>query len=246
MKIVLDTYVRRARLEPALIVALPLGLATLVAFPMAATTWALLWSLVTWSGGTTLLVNLARDRGKRREAALFRSWGGKPSTRLLRHKGNANPTLLARRHAQLETLVDGLVLPTAIVEAKDPDAADHAYETCVAVLLERTRKREQFPMVFEENCNYGFRRNLWGMKAIGMVLSVLSCTIIGMFVAKAISAGQMPQPLTGAAGLISLFLLLFWIFGVDVDWVRTPADEYAKQLLAACDSLGAASPGTAQ
>ena len=244
MKIVLDPYVRRARLEPALIVALPLGMATLVAFPAAATTWALLWSFVTWSGGTTLLVNIARDLGKRKEPGLFRLWGGKPSTRLLRHRGNANPTLLARRHAQLETLVDGLVLPTALVEAKDTDAADHAYETCVAVLLERTRKREQFPLLFEENCSYGFRRNLWGMKSIGIVLSVLSCAIIGFFVARSISAGQMPQPLTIAAGLISLFLLLLWCFWIDADWVRVPAEEYAKHLLAACDSLAAPSSGS--
>jgi len=237
MKIVLDPYVRRARLEPALIVALPLGLATLVLFPAAATTWGLLWSLITWSGGTTLLVNIGRDRGKTKELALFGSWGGKPSTRLLRHRDNSNSTLLARRHAQLESLIDGLTLPTASMEATNPDAADDAYETCVTVLLERTRKREAFPLLFEENCNYGFRRNLWGMKALGVTFSLLSCTVISFVIAQTVFAGQPLQPLAVAAGLVNVALFLLWAFWINPEWVRIPAEEYAKRLLGACDTL---------
>jgi hypothetical protein len=44
----------------------------------------------------------------------------------------------------------------------------------VRVLRERTRDRKRFRLVFEEVANYGFRRNLWGHRSLGITATVVS------------------------------------------------------------------------
>ena len=80
----MDPYVRRARPQLALLVALPVALAVLAGFPAESAVASAVWSLVVWSGGTTLIAHAARDPGKAREPKLFALWGGKPTTRLAR------------------------------------------------------------------------------------------------------------------------------------------------------------------
>ena len=173
-----DPYVRRARLQPALLVALPIALAALAYFPSGVVGWGILWSLLIASGGTALLSQVARDRGKRNEEELFQKWEGKPTTRRLRHRDATNIVLLNHQHARLKLLIPDLVIPTAEDEAANPDHADQVYDACVLSLRERTRDRKKFPLVFEENCSYGFRRNLWGMKPLGILTSALGSLAI--------------------------------------------------------------------
>ena len=49
-------------------------------------------------------------------------------------------------------------------------------------LREATRDTSRFPLVFAENANYGFRRNLWGLRPIGtgvaVVLLLFSWTLL--------------------------------------------------------------------
>ena len=80
----MDPYVRRARPQLALLVALPVALAVLAGFPAESAVASAVWSLVVWSGGTTLIAHAARGPGKAREPKLFALWGGKPTTRLAR------------------------------------------------------------------------------------------------------------------------------------------------------------------
>src|SRR5437867_453085 len=100
-KVGVDAYSMRARIQPALLVALPVALAILVIDPSHVLIGNVAWTVAAWAGGTALVAQLARDRGKAGEAGLFREWGGKPTAVALRHAGSKNPALLARRHAQL-------------------------------------------------------------------------------------------------------------------------------------------------
>ena len=234
---IFDPYVRRARLQPAMLVALPFALATLAWAPGGALGWSVLWSLLVWCGGTALLAQVARDRGRKKEADLFRSWDGKPTTRLLRHRDTTNATVLSRRHKRLQRLVTGIRIPTKEEERADPKGADNVYEACTKFLLERTRKKDDFPLVFEENCNYGFRRNLWGMKPIGIVLSVVGTLAVAIIIGFDIRRGIAVGPIIPAALVINAALLLGWLFYFKPDWVRTTAEAYAERLLAACEVL---------
>ena len=51
--------------------------------------------------------------------------------------------------------------------------AREAYEAAAAYLREQTRDRKAYPLVYEALCEYGFRRNLWGLKPIGLTFSLL-------------------------------------------------------------------------
>jgi len=232
-----DTYVRRARLQPAMLVALPLGLATLAWSPGGVAGWGLVWSLFVFCGGTALMAQVARDRGKKKEPTLFHSWGGKPTTRLLRHRDAPNKTILSRRHQKLQRLVKGVRIPTPDEELADPAMADDAYDACTAFLLEKTRKKEEFPLVFEENCNYGFRRNLWGMKPLGATTSLVGTLATALLLVLNHRNGVGPSPIALVCAVLSLLLLLGWLVWFTPDWVRIPADAYAERLLAACEKL---------
>lgn len=232
-----DPYTRRARLQPGLLVALPLALAVLAWSPAGLTGWGVLWSVLVWSGATALLTQVARDRGKRKEPELFRQWGGKPTTVLLRHRDSSNPVLLDHRHAKLRELVPSRQLPTAEEESIDPTKADQIYEACTLRLIERTRDKKTFPLVFEENCNYGFRRNLWGMKPVGILTAALGTGSVAVLIALHFLKGTALQPLSYVGGVINLILLVGWITWFTPAWVRIAAEAYAERLLAACDSL---------
>jgi hypothetical protein len=185
-------------------------------------------------GGTILLAELGRERGKNREPELFRSWGGKPSTQLLRHRDNANEVLLSRRHKKLAALIPGQHLPTVAEESENPALADKAYDSCVAFLLEKTRDQKAFSLLFEENCSYGFRRNLWGMKPIGIFISFAAVLAIVSGLAMRVLT---PQPLVVICGCLTLLISLIWILVIRPTWIKTVAFSYAERLLAACDVL---------
>lgn len=232
-----NPYVRRARLQPAMIVALPLALATLAWSPTGVVGWSVLWSLFVWSGGTALMAQIARDRGKRKEPGLYDSWGGKPTTRLLRHRDALKKTVLQRRHQKLQVLVSDVRIPSVEEERADPDKADDIYDACTAFLLEKTRNSEQFPLVFEENCNYGFRRNLWGMKPLGIATSFMGLAAMAMVFILDYRARTVPGPIAQVCAAINLVLLMGWLVWFTPAWVKIPAEAYAERLLAACETL---------
>ncbi len=233
----LDQYTTRARVVPALLVALPVGVATLAWFPGGIAGWSALWALVVWSGGTVLVGQLGRDAGKRKQAYLFEMWGGPPTTRRLRHSGDGNRVTRERLHKKLATLMRRKV-PTAGEEAADARAADEAYEGCIEFLKGRTRDRKKFNLVFEENCSYGFRRNLWGLKPIGVALSVaaLAATAVLPIAREGTVSTASMQPAL-VPGAIILVILLRWLFVVTPRWVKVPANAYAERLLEAADRL---------
>jgi len=189
MKPPLDRYTMLARLQPALLVALPLAFLTLAWLPGGILDQGLLWGLIIAGGGTAFLAQLGRDLGRRKEPELFKEWGGAPTTRKLRHRDpENNKDVLARRHSKLQELLPNQHIPTEEEELANPEAADKAYEAAVAFLLEQTRDRKKFSLVFEENINYGFRRNLCGMKSIGITTAALGVLGVGGLVAAETNA----------------------------------------------------------
>lgn len=234
----LDTYTRRARLQPILIVTLPLGLATLAWFPNGLSGWSLAWSLVTWSGATALMSQIGRDMGKKKENNLFKLWGGKPTTQLLRHIDAPNKVTLIRQHKKLEELIPGLKMPTSREEEADKDSADQVYDSCVAFLVENTRDLGRFPLIFDELCSYGFRRNLWGLKQIGITTATIGLIAVVVLIILNGFLWHVQTPfLSIVLGVGNSFLLVGWFVWFTPKWVRIPAEAYARSLLAACEVL---------
>jgi hypothetical protein len=238
LRVSLDLYTIRARLKPTLIVALPLGVAAFAWFPDNLTTWSLLWGMIVWSGGIMLSAQIGRDRGKQKENDLFNIWGGKPTTRMLQHRFASNKVILARQHKTLQRLIPNIKIPTPKNEGSNPYSADEIYDACTSFLREKTRDRKKFPLVFEENCNYGFRRNLWGMKPLGMAISLISVfsLLILIFLDYFINNVSVP-PVVFVCGAIIIFYLLMWAFLINPNWVKVAAYAYAERLLSSCENL---------
>ena len=232
----LDSYNIYARAFPVYITIAPVALIVFSILPEGFD-----WKL----GGTASIVllplaylcgQIGGDLGKKRESALWKKWGGPPTTRFLRYGNsefNANTRKLV--HHQLRRF--GLYIPSQDEQNQNPQEADDFYESCTDELRRLTRNRSYFPRVFGELRAYGFRRNMLALKPYGLIFSTLSfcvCFIIGFGDWR---AGNLSESILVPA-LIDLALIIAWLGWVTEDGVRLTADRYARFLLeAALDYL---------
>ncbi len=239
-----NEYARNARLKPAFLVGLPLAMLAAGFGLKSSVMLGMVTGPLTAAGFTYLLAHVARDFGVRRQADLFSSWGGKPSVTKLRHRDRSlNQHTRSRYHAKAVELL-GRAMPTAAEEEADPIAADSVYEAYSNILLERTRDTKAYRLLFEELVSYGFRRNLLGMRAIGLCLCLLCTLVESVFLVKGIrTAGQM-EISNAVFVTLDFFLLLCWWFVVTPGWVRRGAEAYAERLLAASETLSTGVKGS--
>lgn len=172
---VTDPYERQARLYPALLAGLPVIVMATVLYGSNSVITAA--STVAAScGGLYLLANIARERGRCLEPILYAAWGGKPTTQLLRHRDRSIEAPTKRRyHAFLSQMVN-LQFPDETEEVTNPSQADDMYQSAVRWLLNHTRDQSKYKMIFDENIAYGFRRNAYGLKTIGIGICLASLT----------------------------------------------------------------------
>ena len=238
-----DPYTLRARIYPSLVVALPFGLVLFALLPGQPIFVTALFGLLGTLGGTAVLAQLGRELGRRKEPKLWEGWGGPPTTRLLRHRRLPDDVVLATGlRRQVEDWV-GSPLPTQQEEDACPAWADGKYAAAVASLREATRDASRFPLVFSENTNYGFRRNLWGLRPIGsstaVVLSVVSLTLFSLTV----WGRPWPDPwwdvfinpdsvavVRLVIAIVETAISAFWLLWVKPSWVKAVADTYALRL----------------
>lgn len=237
--IINDGYERKARLYPALLLIAPVigtGVAMLTA------KFSGLQSLaagVVGFGGAFLLTQLARDAGKKHESSLFAKWGGLPSITIFRHLDpRIDAITKTRYHKKLAGLVKEAKAPTPEQEQADAAAADAVYAAWSNYLRVNTRDTKKFALLFQENVAYGYRRNVWGLRSLGIVVSFLSVVACGvrLYLVHS-STGKIDEALGGAAAFAAIMLLL-WLFRFNGDWVRVPADAYAERLAECAETLG--------
>lgn len=250
-----DSYNRKARLIPGLLTVFSPLLALLAWFPelIISSVGATLFTLASSCGLLFMIASLARTRGREVERRLLKEWGGWPTTILLRHNcDRLDSHTRERYHKFLAANVPGLHMPTAAEEAANLASADKAYSSAVMWLKERTR-RAGFSLVEGENAQYGFRRNLFGMKPIGIFGSLVTfaLAIWAILMARpeflsALYSGspsailaqvRLFQPTVMAALVVNVLALIGWIFFVTGNWVKEGGFQYATALLATCDKL---------
>lgn len=218
------SYSFLARVRPVLFVSIPSALAvwTWIGGELEGAGWLL--SLAIAAGLPYVLGEKAADRGRSEERELWDSWGGAPTTRLLRHSNDSlNPHTQQRIHRSLAAACPGLEIPTPAEEEADPPAADAVYASCVDRI--RVLARED-SMIVKTNISYGFRRNLWAIRRWGIGFSLL-----GAFAGLAhviLHGFTMPALVTFSA---STLLLLFLLAVVTRAWIHEAANVYAQRLL---------------
>jgi hypothetical protein len=245
---VTDPYDRQARLYPALLCLLPLLalIALLYAPNVSALTGVV--TLAVSCGGLFLMTNICREMGKRLEEKLFREWGGKPTTQLLRHRDNLIDSVTKRRyHAFLSTKINA-AFPDADREKADPANADETYQSGASWLLDHTRPEagKQFGLLFHDNITYGFRRNALGIKPLAIVVAI-GCVfwtlakehvLVGAG-GRVFDWSALAQLSTAAIASLAVsgVMLLVWAFFFTKTSLRTSALSFAHTLLRTCDTL---------
>ena len=171
-----DRYSWRARVIPVYITAMPVVLALVVWLPHSL-------ALPTGAITTIVLVPLAflasqvgADFGKRLEKRLWLMWDGPTTTRFLRHSNTEfNAVTRDKVHTKLRSI--DLDIPSEGCQERNRRAGDTLLEACTLELIRRTRNREQFPLVHQGLTDYGFRRNLLGLKPYGLALSIVAILV---------------------------------------------------------------------
>lgn len=225
-----DEYDLRARLFPGLIVTLPLLVGAFALWPALRKPTGLGLGGAVEAALLFWIMRIARDRGKRIEANLFSKWGGRPTTVLLRWgNGEIDSVTKLRYHQMLGKLIS-TPFPTADSERHDPGSADTIYESAVRCLLEK-RRSKTYRLIFEENCNYGFTRNLYGLKPTGILVYVSVAFALGTSAVK--NHGTMTE-LQWALVTIDLICLAFLMHVTEAS-VKRAAYAYAVATLRSCD-----------
>lgn len=250
-----DKYSRQARLYPALIVLTPTLLLVVALFPELLTNeiGKILLTILFSVGTLYFLSSISRTSGKRTEQRLLDTWGGWPTTIWLRHRDvNLAQHTKIRYHEYFRKNVPEINIPTAEEEEENPVIADQAYLSAIDWLKEH-RRGEQYSLILEENIQYGFRRNMRGMKLLAILLSIACMLFVtGMstyeYYVASISLDAvktykdmvdliiklMALPV-GLAVVLNILALFFWLFYVCDRWVREAADQYARALLTTCE-----------
>ena len=245
---VTDPYDRQARLYPALLCLLPLLalIALLYAPNVSALTGVV--TLAVSCGGLFLITNICREMGKRLEERLFRQWGGKPTTQLLRHRDGVIDSVSKRRYQAFLAAKINTAFPDAEQEKLDPAKADEAYQSGARWLLDHTRPDmgKQFDLLFRDNIAYGFRRNALGVKPLAITLA-LACLLWALAKEHVLFSasgrifdwGALTQlsPAAIASLTVSGVMLLIWLFFFTKTSLRTSAFTFAQTLLRTCDTL---------
>jgi hypothetical protein len=179
-----------------------------------------------------VICGLIRDAGRRRQSDLWRDWGGSPTLRRLRWRAATDTSVVRRLHGRVESVTKE-ALPNLAEETADPESADRRYNEATAALRELTRPRKDFPLVFEENVEYGFRRNCLGIRpiALAVALSIMAASVI--LVLSGDDASRFwAAAVTGATAAVGWWRL------ITPDWVRSAGEVYADRLFEALASLG--------
>lgn len=223
----LDGFAWHARYMPGLQALLPVPVTALALgfnkMPLVAS----LASLALAVGLPRILVQVVRERGLAIEPDLWESWGGKPTTRMLRLNDTSDSAADKDRWRAALSAAAGVTLPaTAEAEAEDPADADARYEQVTGHARECTRGDR---MLRSENQSYNYERNLLAMKPLACMLAGAAVVAMAIFLAFQATGDGAIAPAAAALGLNAL-VLVGWLVLPSEQRTRRMADKYALRL----------------
>lgn len=231
----LDQYQLKAQLTPALLAIWPVTAAGFLWAPDASKAMTALSNAAISIGIIYFLMNVGRSKGRAVQRALVERWGGLPTTVALRHRSTeVSSALRERYHATLSA--NGFAMPSRDAEEKDPAAADDKYQAVTEWLPNQTSDSKKFYLLHVENRNYGFCRNMLGLKPIGLTIVLLILAINGV----GIYLSWQSRHLKIEACMLEAVLLMAavaWTTLVTRSLVEAAAWAYAKQALASIEKL---------
>jgi hypothetical protein len=236
--VITDSYDRGARLLPALLLVVPI-IAVMPALYLQTIPPIIqsLFPLVILSALAFLITNLIRDMGKKKEATLFDKWGGKPSVAVFRYSNNRIDIVTKERYHKKLSMMCQTSFVSTEDERNDKEKADLIYASWSRYLKSRTRDKKIFYLLFKEAIAYGFRRNTYGVRYIGIIIC-LFCLLanIAWFIYSYKNNEYFSIFQYFSTGISILFFFL-WCFIITDNWVRVIADRHADQLAKTVDMI---------
>lgn len=220
----LDEYEVKARMVPGFIFLLPVlvdvgyCVPNFVKWPVCAAGGVCGFALMYCAG------YVIQARGRAIQPALWNSWGGAPSTRLLRE---ADSFFSPEWKASIRTAVKrafSLELLSPEEERRDRLKADRATAEAFKRVREHLRQRVPGGLWHKRNVEYGFCRNFYSCRVFFVGLATATTVFAGMYGLYARN---------GIFNLASVIGLLLAGGGLIFGWVMLPgllkhmADEYA-------------------
>lgn len=233
----LNEYELKARIFPAILTILPFVITTLLWFPQLISLESSLLISIILIILLFFLGKLARERGKNVQSKLIQKWGGLPATLQLSHLDNTIDIETKKRyHNYLQKNIEGLKLPSRNEEIQNSKSSQDKYESAVKWLLENTRDTKKFPLLYQDNINYGYSRNMLGMKWLAVIISIFSLAL-NFYLLYFLKYEPIDEVTINViiSILINSFIIISWIFFVNEKWVKSTAEAYARTLLSTCE-----------
>jgi hypothetical protein len=106
-------------------------------------------------------------------------------------------------------------------------------------LLEQTRNKKKFDLLAAENIDYGFKRNLLGLRPIAWPILALAFAANLALGWRAWTGRWDVSTVTAlGVGLVLALSAGAWLW-VNADLVQQASDTFARRLLSSCDALPA-------
>lgn len=222
-----DRYERKARLLPGLLLAAAPAL-TAGAVLQEFTSW---YTAASSAVGVEFLVaimlgQLARARGRRAEDAMWKAWGGPPSTRWLRPWDQTCSDQQKTKWRGAIKRLTALSVPASVPQGGSEDEVDRQIADATRQLRYVLRGRPEAAILATHNEDYGFARNLCGVRWYWVTLSLACLAGCGL----AFAVGFRPYLGLAVAGGFTVISVL--IARELPDYVRRCADRYAESLFA--------------
>lgn len=236
----LDEYDRKARLLPGLVASLPVVVAVVSLGIKANPVITTLVGVGSTMGFVFVLSSAVRSRGLAMQVKLFRIWNGPPTTHALRNRGSEWPSAQRQRWRDVTARVTSCELPDESEEIQDPASSDGKIDVAVRELRTMTEGKAKFPMLFMENRNFGYERNLLAMRPAGLILALISALSLGVVEALHHSGRVHGVSLTSLTIGIAVDLVIgaFWMLVPSERRAWLVGKRYAEQLFAAASQVG--------
>jgi hypothetical protein len=184
--------------------------------------------VITAGAGAYLLSVAVANLGRRLQDGLWQSWGGAPTTQLLRVHSDASN--LAQRtiwRSAIQT-VTSLELFTDARELADPSRADELITAAVGQ-IRHLGQDDRYPLIAKENAQYGLERNLFGSRWLGRLLS-LAC-LVGLLISPVVTNQISTTLVIGV--VLEVVLSVLWFIIPSSSRTKDAAFRYSEQLLQA-------------
>lgn len=221
----LDAYNIRARLSASIILLSPIAVTVFLCFNEVATIASSSAFVFVLLAFTNYIPILQRHSHRKIDKINY------ASELLLPDDKTIDPITKGRYYRKLASIDDSF---SPFNNPVDTPALKKCCDSTVEYLRAHTRENH---LVLEENINYGFCKNLFANKVIGIIICSFLMLCVGIYALVNFNCVKDIPTKYYYAFVFNCVILLFWIFGVTKNILKSTAIRYAKTLIAAIDSF---------